>query len=259
MSKEAAMACNESRRVQAYLDGEPVDADAVEQHIDGCSECTTLRDELLTLRTSMRTQLPYHRADARLRGRLVAALDREEPRPSPFAFFTRAFWAGTAGGAFATACAALLAFFLVVPPQANLLTDDILSDHLRSLMPGHLIDVASSNHHTVKPWFAGRADVSPPVANFAQEGYELVGGRADMVDGRRAAVTIYRHGAHVINVFAWPADDRSLPGMVNRNGYHFVYWKSGNIAFCAVSDTALDELLGLVRMLKAMGMPDSGE
>jgi anti-sigma factor RsiW len=126
-------------------------------------------------------------------------------------------------------------------------------------MPGHLIDVASSDHHTVKPWFAGRADVSPPVSNFRQEGYELIGGRADMVDGRHAAVTIYRHGAHVINVFAWPADDRSLPGMVNRNGYHFVYWKSGNVAFCAISDTALDELLGLVRMLKAMSTPDSRE
>ncbi|MGD0192597.1 MAG: hypothetical protein ABSD74_17810 [Rhizomicrobium sp.] len=253
------MACNETRRVQAYLDGEAVDADAVEPHIEGCPECSALRDRLEMLRASMRGELPYHRADARLRGRLIDALYREELTPSRSGFFTRAFWAGTASGAFATACAALLALFLVIPQQMNPLTDEILSDHLRSLMPGHLIDIASSNHHTVKPWFAGRADVSPPVANFAREGYELIGGRADMVDGRRAAVTIYRHGAHVINVFAWPADERPLPGMGNRNGYHFVYWKTGNVAFCAVSDTALDELLGLVRMLKAMSTSDGRE
>ena len=109
-------------------------------------------------------------------------------------------------------------------------------------MASHLVDVVSSNHHTVKPWFAGHADVSPPVADFASEGYQLIGGRIDYLDGRRAAVTVYRHGAHIINIFAWAYRGESLPNLTTRNGYHIVFWKSGNLAFCAISDTALDEL-----------------
>ena len=253
------MECPESRRVQAYLDGESGDADAAEQHMESCEACAGLRDQVLALRQSIRHDATYFRADSALRGRLAQALDREERRSRRVSLFSRPFWTGTASGAFATACAALVAFFLVLPSQTDTLTDDLLAAHVRSLMPNHLVDVASSNHHTVKPWFAGRVDVSPPVADFAREGYVLVGGRADFVAGRRAAVTIYRHGAHFINVFAWPADGSVYSGIKTRNGYHFVYWKGGNIAFCAVSDTALDELLRLVGMLKAMETPDSRE
>jgi len=253
------VSCTESRRTQAYLDGEPTDADAIEQHLGSCSECSEMRDQIVSLRADIHELAPYYRADSSLRNRLSGALDREAPQSPRGGWFSRPFWTGTASGALATACAAMLAFLLFLPPQADRLTNDILTAHLRSLMPGHLVDVASGNHHTVKPWFAGRTDVSPPVAEFTREGYALIGGRTDLVDGRRAAVTIYRHGAHIINVFAWPADDRSLPGIVSRNGYHFVFWKSGNVAFCAVSDTALDELLGLTRLLKAMATPDSRE
>ena len=253
------MTCTELRRTQAYLDGETADADAIEQHVHACGECSELRDQILSLRSDIREQAQYYRADSRLRSRIRLGLDGEAPQSPRNSWLSRAFWAGTASGTLATTCAVLLALVLFLPPQADRLTNDILSAHLRSLMPGHLVDVASGNHHTVKPWFAGRADVSPPVAEFTREGYVLIGGRADIVDGRRAAVTIYRHGAHVINVFAWPADDGSLPGILSRNGYHFVFWKSGNVAFCAVSDTALDELLGLTRLLKAMATPDSRE
>jgi anti-sigma factor RsiW len=253
------MACNEWRRVQAYLDGEAADADAIEQHLELCAECAAGREDLLAIRRDVRQGASYHRVGQEMRGKLGRALDSEARSSRPPILRTRAFWAGSFSGALAAGCAALLAVFLVLPPQSEMLTDDILADHLRSLMPNHLVDVESSNHHTVKPWFAGRVDVSPPVADFAHEGYTLVGGRADIVDGRRAAVTIYRHGAHIINVFAWPAFGAPLPGIETRNGYHFVYWKDGNIAFCAVSDTALDELLGLVRMLKAMAAPDSRE
>jgi anti-sigma factor RsiW len=111
----------------------------------------------------------------------------------------------------------------------------------------------------VKPWFAGHADVSPPVADFAREGYQLVGGRVDYLDGHRAAVTVYRHGAHIINVFAWTYHGETLPNLTTRNGYHIVFWNSGNLAFCAISDTALDELLVLTQLLKATATPDSRE
>src|SRR6185437_4061056 len=111
-------------------------------------------------------------------------------------------------------------------------------------------DVASSDQHTVKPWFAGHADVSPPAVDFPQQDYRLVGGRMDFAAGHRTAVVVYRHGAHIINVFAWPRSGGAQPDNVTRNGYHVQCWTSGDLNFCAVSDTAEEELAGLVRLLK---------
>jgi anti-sigma factor RsiW len=109
----------------------------------------------------------------------------------------------------------------------------------------------------VKPWFAGHTDVSPAVADFDQQGYRLVGGRADYFDRQRAAVVVYQHGSHVINVFSWASDQRSVPKNTTRNGYHLAFWKSGNLVYCAVSDTAWDELLGLVRLLQDVSTRDA--
>lgn len=253
------MTCPESMRVQAYLDGETANAAAVETHVDTCAECAKLRDDVAALRAAMRSELSYHRAGSALRGSLLKALDQEEGRRAwPFSL-PGLFWTGAFSGAIATACAAAVAFLLVLPSGSSLAVNDVTEAHLRSLMPGHLIDVVSSNRHTVKPWFAGRTDVSPPVADFSREGYALLGGRVDYVDGRRAAVIVYRHGAHIINVFAWPTGGAAVPGFATHNGYHLVSWKSGNVAYCAISDTAVDELLGLVRLLKTMSEPDSRE
>ena len=109
-------------------------------------------------------------------------------------------------------------------------------------MPSHLIDVISTDRHTVKPWFAGHADVSPAVADFAPQGYKLVGGRADYFNGQRAAATVYEHGAHVINVFTFRADGRALPALRSRDGYHIACWTAADLQYCAVSDAGWDEL-----------------
>ncbi|HEX3431714.1 MAG TPA: zf-HC2 domain-containing protein [Rhizomicrobium sp.] len=262
------MECSDALRVQAYFDGEadPATVPEIERHIESCAACTALREEMAALRSAIREQVSYHRADAALRGRLIQALDRESEGASGWrglisrgSFRAGQFWSGAASGAVLTACAAAFAFFLILTPQSNPLVGEVMDAHLRSLMSDHLIDVASSDHHTVKPWFAGHADVSPPVADFPREGYRLTGGRADYLDGQRAAVVVYRHGAHIINVFAWAYHGETLPRITTRNGYHIVFWRSGNLIFCAVSDTALDELLGLTRLLEAMSVPDSRE
>jgi anti-sigma factor RsiW len=112
------------------------------------------------------------------------------------------------------------------------------------LVGGYHID-----QHTVKPWFAGHADVSPVVADFGAQGYRLIGGRADYFDHQRSAVVVYQHGPHVINVFSWAGAQR-LPSSTMRNGYHMAFWREGNLEYCAVSDTGWDELLGLVRLLQ---------
>jgi anti-sigma factor RsiW len=111
----------------------------------------------------------------------------------------------------------------------------------------------------VRPWFAGHADVSPVVADFAPQGYRLVGGRADYFEGQRVAVAVYEYGPHVINVFTWASSRRSFPGVSTRNGYHVVFWKVGNLEYCAVSDAGWEELQGLVRLLRGLGARDAPE
>jgi anti-sigma factor RsiW len=124
-------------------------------------------------------------------------------------------------------------------------------------MPEHLTDVVSTDRHTVKPWFAGHADVSPVVADFADRGYRLVGGRSDYFDRQRVAVVVYQHGPHIINVFTFVAGPRALPEFSTRSGYHIACWKLGNLQYCAVSDTGWDELQGLMRLLRATGAADT--
>jgi anti-sigma factor (TIGR02949 family) len=257
--------CAEALRVQAYFDGEvdAISAADIERHVEHCAECKALLQDLEVVRTALRKDLGVERAPAELRARIALALDRENaaevPRPAaqdpPMAPGRRnrrvpSFWAGAFGGVGATALAAALAMFVLLPRLANPLTDELVNAHVRSLMPAHLIDVVSTDRHTVKPWFAGHADVSPVVADFEQQGYRLVGGRVDYLDHQRSAVVVYQHGAHVINVFSWAANGRGLPGNATRSGYHLVFWKTGDLAYCAISDTALDELDGLVRLLR---------
>jgi anti-sigma factor RsiW len=170
--------------------------------------------------------------------------------PRPQVWRGRSFWTGAFSGIGGAAVAAAMIFFLVLPSATSPLTNDLVSAHVRSLMPAHLIDVVSTDKHTVKPWFAGHADVSPVVADFEAQGYRLIGGRADYLDHQRSAVVVYQHGAHVINVFTWAAADRHLPANTTRNGYHLAFWQQGDIQYCAVSDTGWDELLGLVRLLR---------
>ena len=249
------MLCDDRLRVQAYFDGE-LDAAVsldVERHVEACGECAALLKDLGAMRGTMR-QAAYHRAPERLRSSIAEALDRSDgmrtQAPAVMRGGSRGFWRGAGAGAAVTALAASLALFVALPPASDGLQNELTNAHLRSLMPDHLIDVVSSDQHTVKPWFAGHADVSPPTPDFPQEDYRLIGGRADYIEGQHAAVVVYRHGAHVINVFAWAHHQGSLPQMVTRNGYHTACWRGGDLAYCAVSDTGVDELTRLVALLK---------
>jgi anti-sigma factor (TIGR02949 family) len=242
-------------RVQAYFDGEADASSAsdIERHIEGCADCRALLDDLEKLRAGLRQELTYETAPAALRARVMRALDAQQPTK----WRLQPFWKGAFSGVGGTALAASIAFLLLAPPLANPLLEDLVSAHVRSLMPDHLIDVVSTDKHTVKPWFAGHADVSPVVADFAEQGYRLIGGRADYFDHQRAAVIVYQHGSHVINVFSWAATKDSVPKDTTRNGYHMAFWKTGNLIYCAVSDTGWDELRKLVQLLQDLGAPDN--
>jgi anti-sigma factor RsiW len=251
--------CAESLRVQAYFDDEAdaVSAAEIERHVEHCAECRALLQDLQQVRSVLRRDSVYARTPPPLRARLGLALDRDSApeRPSP-ARRLPSFWAGVLGGIGGTVIAASVAFLLLVPRFTNPLLDELVSAHVRSLMPAHLIDVVSTDKHTVKPWFAGHADVSPAVADFEPQGYRLVGGRADYLNHQRSAVVVYQHGAHIINVFSWAGNERSVPNDVTRSGYHLAFWKAGDLQYCAVSDTGWDELLGLVRLLKSLSAGD---
>jgi anti-sigma factor (TIGR02949 family) len=267
--KENLVQCAESLRVQAYFDREvdAVSAAEIERHAEHCAECRALLDDLEKVRTTMRRHVTYAAAPPALRAQILRALDQEaasgqtdiaatppsKPRPlarQPRLWRGRAFWTGTFSGIGGAAMAAAIAFFLVMPAMVNPLTNDLVSAHVRSLMPEHLIDVVSTDKHTVKPWFAGHADVSPVVADFESQGYKLIGGRADYIDHQRSAVVVYQHGSHFINVFTWAGADRRILNNTTRNGYHLAFWQQGDIQYCAVSDTGWDELLALARLLR---------
>jgi anti-sigma factor RsiW len=254
--------------VQAHFDGEldAVSAAAIEQHLELCAECRALLQSLEQVRTVIRDELTYHRAPVALESRIARALEhqaatdaRHAARPGilqrmrtawPNRSRGRSFWTGALGGMGITAAAATATFLLLSPAPDDSMIDDLVAAHARSLMPSHLIDVESTDHHTVKPWFAGHADVSPVVANFSQQGYQLVGGRADFLGHQRSAAVVYRHGAHVINVFSWSGDPADLPETASRLGFRMAFWRSGDLQYCAVSDTGWDELMGLVRLLQ---------
>jgi anti-sigma factor RsiW len=266
-----------------------VSAADIERHTEHCAECRALLEDLEQMRSVLRRESAYVRTPPALRAKIMSALDQESAADAPVAagssaaesapamekapaierapvtggapavtrrergspaWRMRPFWVGALGGVSGAAIAAAFAFLLLVPRLTNPLLDQLVSAHVRSLMPSHLIDVVSTDKHTVKPWFAGHADVSPAVADFEPQGYRLIGGRVDYLDHQRSAVVVYQHGAHVINVFSWAGHDRALPADVTRSGYHFAFWQAGDLKYCAVSDTGWDELLGLVRLLK---------
>jgi anti-sigma factor RsiW len=220
-----------------------------------------LLEHLATTRTRIRGELEFGAAPPQLRASITRLLDQEVrgatgQRVPRVPLRPRPFWLGALGGVGA-ALAAGLALFFLTPSLSDPILNDLVSAHVRSLMPEHLTDVVSTDRHTVKPWFAGHADVSPVVVDFADRGYRLVGGRADYFDQQRVAVVVYQHGPHIINVFTWAAGRRALPEFATRSGYHIACWRLGNLQYCAVSDTGWDELQGLVRLLRASGEIDT--
>ncbi len=228
--------------VQAEIDGE-LDASqsaALAVHLSQCPDCAALAKRLSALSSALRTTATRHRAPGDLRRTIgkTAHPTRVSRRPS---------WAHGASFGLGLALAACIAIVLRPADTASPLTD-IVSAHIRGLQPGHLVDVASTDQHTVKPWFDGRLDYAPPVHDFSARGFPLVGGRLDYLDGRPVAVLVYRRDRHVIDVFVWPGDGAGHDGAVR--GYHVAAWAQGGMMFRAVSDlnvTELGELEGLIR------------
>jgi len=249
------MSCPETLRTQAFLDGEVLgdEAAAAERHIADCAECQAFCADVANLSDAIRSAAPRYAAPAGLRRRVRNVLDAEDAsrraaarRPS-----RRTFWRGAFSGAGVTGLAAGLAVLAVQPPSAASLVDQVTAAHTRALMNDRAIAVASSDHHTVKPWFAGRIAISPPVKDFPAEGFKLAGGRLDKVAGSPAAVLVYQHGRHKVDLFVWADRGSSLPAAGVRHGYRSMFWKAGDLDYAAVSDTAAPELANFVRLVRS--------
>ncbi len=245
------MSCPELLRTQAFIDGELDSAASrdAERHIESCAEC---RDFVAAAAAASDLLLhaQRHAAPAGLRAKVLADL-RSQEAPAPFTAPSRrrGFWLGAGSGAGAVGLAAMLAFFLLLPPSATTLEGSLVDAHTNALMAGRTIQVASSNHHTVKPWFAGRIAISPPVADYSKEGFDLIGGRIENVHGIDMAVVVYRHGAHLIDLYAWADQGTNLSPASSRHGYGVRMWKQQDLDLAAVSDIDAAELDKFVQLV----------
>jgi len=243
--------CREARTlVHASLDGELDAANALhfEAHLAHCAECATDRARLLELRAAIREGATRHAAPAALRRRLENTLAVEAPgRTEVDRRIVRVWrfgqWRGAAAG-FA-AGAALAASIAIVADRASLhdtVTEGVVAAHIRGLQPGHLTDVQVSDQHQVKPWFDGKVDFAPPVKDLADQGFDLVGGRLDYVDGRNAAVIVYRRRLHLIDLFVTRGAGAGHAGGAAPNGYNVEHWSRDGQEYWAVSDLNRQEL-----------------
>ncbi len=194
----------------------------------------------------------YHRAPEALRARVRASV-RAQARAQSRPMLWR--WGGMAA-AFAATIAVTwnLALLQARGGEADRIAREVEGAHVRSLMvEGHLNDVASTDEHTVKPWFEGKLDFAPRVEDLAPSGFALIGGRLDYVDGRPVAALTYRHRLHVVNLFEWPAARAgdTEPSAISRKGYVLAHWREGGLEYWAVSDIGRNDLLQFARALGA--------
>lgn len=247
------MNCSERLNTQAWLDSELDEHDrrAAKAHIESCAECRAFAAEAMALGDRLRRDGARYRAPEALAARIGERLDHDEETTRQKSGTRRGFWFGASSGVGLSAIAAGVAFLLLLPPSGATLLQSVTDTHVRALAGGQTVAVASSNHHTVKPWFAGRVPVSPPVADFGTQGFPLVGGRTASVAGQAAAVLAYRHGKHEIDLFVWADRGARLPASGVRHGYHVQVWKKGDLDFAAVSDTEASELAKFVRLVKS--------
>ncbi len=239
--------------LQALLDGEldAANALAIEAHLATCQGCAAHFAALQTLRDRLATPGITPAAPARLRHNIEAMIAAESrPRPKAREGFVRRGWSGlTAAWASAGAMAAVAAGLVVVQIQAGAapsLESQLIADHVRSTLVSHLIDVATSDRHVVKPWFNGKVDFAPPVMDLADQGFPLVGGRLDYADRQVVAAVVYKRRAHTINLFILPSRPQpwrlAWPGAGPRTSYSVIRWTQGGLDFWAVSDLEAGEL-----------------
>lgn len=244
------MNCDLARTtIHGYFDGEldAVRSTEFECHLERCAECQAVLEGIESLHTQLQEGSLYVHASPELHDRIRNQLAQAAgtTRVTPEHSWGRWFLLPTVGALAAAAAAITIIFFVVqLHTQSSRITAELIDAHVRSLQPGHLMDVESTDRHTVKPWFDGRLDFIPPVFDYSGQGFPLVGGRLDVVNGRNVAALVYSRRKHFINLFVWPYREREFDfdNSGSRQGYNWVSWQSGDMRFCLISDAAASDL-----------------
>ncbi len=265
------MNCPENNTlIHAYLDGELdlLSTLQLEAHLRECAACAQAYKNHQTLRSAMGSGSLYFKPPGNLAQRIHLAL--QEPNKTAASVFASApkvprhmlwwrSWA-LAGLAASLALVGVIALRLGPgrsrPSQDDLLAQEVLASHVRSLMANHLTDVPSSDQHTVKPWFNGKLDFSPAVPDLSGRGFPLLGGRLDYLADRPVAALVYQRRKHLINLFIWPSvPDSSEQKTVMRQGYNLLHWTQSGMTYWAVSDLNYSELHEFMQLMQNQAVP----
>ena len=237
--------------IHPYVDGELdlLAARETEQHLRNCADCRGIEKAIRALRETLASSQPAYRAPSHLRKNVRAALRREakttERTFDPWVIF-----------ATAAACALIVLgavlFQTTRASRNNTLVDEVVADHVRSLLATHLVDVASSDQHTVKPWFDGKIDFAPEVRDLSGQGFPLIGGRLDYLGGKTVVALVYQRNKHPINVFIMPSTTGrdTSPSAMTRRGYNVLSWTHNEMKYWAVSDLNEAELRRFTELLE---------
>ncbi len=225
----------------------------IEQHLEACPACAAVHADLQAVRAAVQNSSLYFETPPGLANRVQSSLrgasrSHRTPGVSP-----RRLLAIAASLALVTAVGWGLLRMLSARSGDVFLTQELVASHVRSqMLPSHRFDVASSDAHTVKPWFEGKLDFSPPVKDLVDQGFPLIGGRLDYLRGRAVAALVYQRRKHTINLFIWPSSpgDPTAPKKATRQGFHIREWTSSGMTFCAVSDLNEGELQEFVLLIQ---------
>jgi mycothiol system anti-sigma-R factor len=249
------VSCDYTRTVlHGYLDGEldATRAAEFERHLEGCRECATALGSEESLRSSLQRSGLYENAPVSLRKKIRAGLDAATISSGIRIPAWR--WLAVAATILMVASVSWIAWSRRAKDSAAttpFTVAEIIDAHVRSLQPGHLTDIASTDNHTVKPWFNGKLAFVPPVKDFADEGFPLVGGRLDVLGGQNVAALVYSRRKHIINVFVMPTKEPDTPihepGL--RQGYQWRHWRRQGMEYCAVSDVSDSDIYKLAQLI----------
>jgi anti-sigma factor RsiW len=250
------MNCREVQElIHGFVDGELglVWNLEMERHIHECPGCSGTHERLRAMHTVVSDNSLYFQPPAGLEDRLRARL-RKGSSVENRAWTSLASWRGIGIAAALVLCVAgtwQVAMMMSRSSTTETIGQEVVASHVRSLMATHLTDVPSSDRHTVKPWFNGKLDFSPVVADFADRGFVLDGGRLDYLDNRAVAALVYRRRQHVINLFTWPTSQPDFAiEAFDQQGYHAFHWTKSHVTYWAASDLNPEELRQFAEMLR---------
>ena len=246
------MTCEETQNLlDAYVDGELDRSSklALENHLRWCPPCASVLASIKQLLSALQKGSLKFSAPQHLKSAVLSGIERANPAVRRFQADWR--WVG-----FAASIVVIFALYWLVaartakPSLETQLIGDIVSSHIRSLMANHLTDVASSDTHNVKPWFADKLDYSPPATDLTAQGFPLLGGRMDYLQNRRVAALVYQRNKHLINLFVWPANESTPDGQLVLWGYNLIHWEKSGMTYWLISDLNPKELMECANLLK---------